>query len=86
VPSLVRRAIHDAALELRMPARTYPARVPLLRLDRIFVDTGVRPLSVQPHRSALAAVASDHLPLVMRFQAPMLAESQVASAPVQLIG
>jgi endonuclease/exonuclease/phosphatase family metal-dependent hydrolase len=86
VPSLVRRAIHDAALELRTPARTYPTRVPLLRLDRIFVDSGVRPLSIQPHRSALATVASDHLPLVMRFQAPVMPEPQVASAPVQLIG
>jgi endonuclease/exonuclease/phosphatase family metal-dependent hydrolase len=86
VPSLVRRAIHDAALELRTPARTYPTRVPLLRLDRIFVDSGVRPLSIQPHRSPLAVVASDHLPLVMRFEAPVQGEAQVASAPVQLIG
>ncbi len=86
VPSLVRRAIHDAALELRTPARTYPSRVPLLRLDRIFVDTGVRPLSIQPHRTPLATVTSDHLPLVMRFEAPVLPEDQAASAPVQLIG
>ncbi|MBN1209316.1 MAG: endonuclease/exonuclease/phosphatase family protein [Myxococcaceae bacterium] len=86
VPALVRRAIHDAALELRVPARTYPSRLPLLRLDRIFVDTGVRPLSVRPHRSSLASVASDHLPLVMRFEAPVLTEPMALSAPVQIIG
>lgn len=86
VPALVRRAIHDAALELRTPARTYPSRLPLLRLDRIFVDVGVRPLSIRPHRSPLAAVTSDHLPLVMRFEAPVLTEPMAASAPVQLIG
>lgn len=85
VPSLVRKAIHDAALELRTPARTYPTRLPLLRLDRIFVDVTVKPLSIYPHRSALSAVASDHLPLVMRFEAP-IATALSLSAPVELIG
>jgi len=86
VPALVRRAIHDAALELRAPARTYPSRLPLLRLDRIFVDMGVRPLTIRPHRSSLASLASDHLPLVMRFEAPIAIEPLAVSAPVQLIG
>lgn len=86
VPALVRRAIHDAALELGAPARTYPSRLPLLRLDRIFVDVGVRPLAIRPHRSSLASVASDHLPLVMRFEAPIATEPLAVSAPVQLIG
>ena len=86
VPALVRRAIHDAALELRAPARTYPSRLPLLRLDRIFVDMGVRPLTIRPHRSSLARLASDHLPLVMRFEAPIAIEPLAVSAPVQLIG
>jgi endonuclease/exonuclease/phosphatase family metal-dependent hydrolase len=86
VPALVRRAIQDAALELRSPARTYPTRLPLLRLDRIFVDAGVRPLTIRPHRTPLATVASDHLPLVLRFEAPVAAEDVTASAPVQLIG
>ncbi|NOJ81361.1 endonuclease/exonuclease/phosphatase family protein [Myxococcus xanthus] len=85
VPSLVRQAIHDAALELGAPARTYPTRLPLLRLDRIFVDAGVRPLSIHPHRTELSRVASDHLPLVLRFEAPVAVEPSV-SPPVQLIG
>jgi endonuclease/exonuclease/phosphatase family metal-dependent hydrolase len=86
VPALVRQAIHDAALELGAPARTYPSRLPLLRLDRIFVDAGVRPLTIHPHRSPLAAVASDHLPLVMNFESLVTPEPLAASAPVQLIG
>lgn len=71
VPSLVRKAINDAALLLRKTMRTYHSRMPLFRLDRIFVDSGVRPKDVFPHRSALTKLASDHLPLVMRFEAPI---------------
>ncbi|MFP2932539.1 endonuclease/exonuclease/phosphatase family protein, partial [Pyxidicoccus sp. 3LG] len=78
-------AIHDAALELRAPARTYPTRMPMLRLDRIYVDAGVRPVSIRPHRTNLSKVASDHLPLVFRFEAPIAVETPL-SPPVQLIG
>ena len=85
VPSLVRQAIHDAALELRAPARTYPTRMPMLRLDRIYVDAGVRPLDIHPHRTETSRVASDHLPLVLRFEAPISVEGP-HSLPVQLIG
>ncbi|HSP81764.1 MAG TPA: endonuclease/exonuclease/phosphatase family protein [Myxococcaceae bacterium] len=85
VPGLVRKAIHDAALELRTPARTYHSRFPVLRLDRIYVDSGVRPLSIAPYHTPLTALASDHLPLVLRFEAPIY-EKKPISAPVQLIG
>ena len=85
MPSLVRKAIHDAALELGAPARTYPTRLPLLRLDRIYVDVTVKPLEIHPHRTPLSVVASDHLPLVMRFEAP-IATAAPHSAPVELIG
>ncbi|MFZ5471996.1 MAG: endonuclease/exonuclease/phosphatase family protein [Myxococcota bacterium] len=70
VPALVRHSIHDAALRLGRLQRTYHSRLPFLRLDRIFVDDGVRPLNVWAHKSALASRASDHLPIVMRFEAP----------------
>lgn len=85
VPGLVRQAIHDVALELGSPVRTYHSRFPMLRLDRIYVDSGVRPLALSAHRTPLSAVASDHLPLVMRFEAPLEGQ-QPLSAPVQLIG
>lgn len=67
-PSLVRGAIEDAAQRLRNLGRTYPSRFPLFRLDRIYVDAGVEPAALQPHRSELSLKASDHLPLVMRFR------------------
>lgn len=43
--------------------RTFPARRPLLALDRIWVTPGGALRRVAAHRTALASVASDHLPL-----------------------
>ena len=43
--------------------RTYPARFPLFALDRIWVSPDTLLLSVKTHRSPLARMASDHLPL-----------------------
>jgi endonuclease/exonuclease/phosphatase family metal-dependent hydrolase len=85
VPALVRKAIHDAALMLKTPARTYHSKMPFFRLDRMYVDEGVRPLSIQPHRSPLAVKASDHLPLVMRFEAPVEVAPRT-TPPVELMG
>ncbi len=85
VPGLVRQAIHDVALELGSRVRTYHSRLPMLRLDRIYVDAGVKPLSLEAHRTPLSERASDHLPLVMRFEAPV-EERRPLSAPVELIG
>jgi endonuclease/exonuclease/phosphatase family metal-dependent hydrolase len=85
VAPLVRRALHDAGHLLGFSgARTYPSRFPLIRLDRAFVDTGVRPLELRAHRTALAALASDHLPLVLRLEAPV-PERLPTAAPVELL-
>ena len=43
---------------------TFPARLPLLRIDHIFASPGVRALDVWAPNGALARAASDHLPLV----------------------
>lgn len=49
----------------RTPApATFPSGWPLLALDRIWVEPYAALRTVVPHRSALAEVASDHLPLV----------------------
>lgn len=49
--------------------RTYPARRPLLRLDRILADPGRWDVErVWAHRSALASRASDHLPVCARMR------------------
>ena len=45
-------------------ARTYPARWPLLPLDRIWARPRSALCDVRAHDSALARRASDHLPLV----------------------
>ncbi len=68
VPPMVRNAIRDVAHVLHQGERTYPSRFPVLRLDRCFVDRGVAPQTLHAHRSARAQVASDHLPLVLRFR------------------
>ena len=43
--------------------RTFPARWPLFALDRVWVHPKGALLTVEAYRSALAAEASDHLPL-----------------------
>jgi endonuclease/exonuclease/phosphatase family metal-dependent hydrolase len=46
--------------------RSFPARFPLLALDRIWVRPRAALLGLGVHRSGLARVASDHLPVVAR--------------------
>jgi endonuclease/exonuclease/phosphatase family metal-dependent hydrolase len=84
VPSLVRGAIRDVAHVLHQAERTYPSRFPVLRLDRAFVDAGVEPLSLAAHRTPRAQVASDHLPLVMRFRT-VRAQQPAPQMPVQIV-
>jgi len=48
----------------RFPAeRSFPARWPLVALDRVWVRPRHALLALKAHRSALAQVASDHLPV-----------------------
>ncbi len=44
--------------------RTFPARLPVFALDRIWIRPRHRLVSVKAHASPLARMASDHLPLV----------------------
>jgi len=57
-----RRTLRARFGRLRAPA-TYPARWPLLALDRICATPGGALREVAAHRSPLAREASDHLPL-----------------------
>jgi len=61
---MVRNVLTDAAVEAGTKERSYPARFPYLRLDRIYVDAAWKVISCNVHRSPLARIASDHLPLV----------------------
>lgn len=59
----------DAPLELRRrPARTFPARLPMLRIDHVFCSPSVKIMDVETPRTSLVRRASDHLPLVMTFE------------------
>ena len=60
--------LRDAQLVLHKRARrTFPARMPMLRIDHIFCSRSVDVLGVEVPRSQLVRTASDHLPLVMDF-------------------
>jgi endonuclease/exonuclease/phosphatase family metal-dependent hydrolase len=61
--------LRDAQLGLHhRPRRTFPARMPMLRIDHIFCSQSVEVISIDVPRSRLARSASDHLPLVMEFR------------------
>ena len=47
---------------------TFPSRAPMIALDRIWTSPSVRLCGVRSHRSALARLASDHLPLVAELE------------------
>jgi endonuclease/exonuclease/phosphatase family metal-dependent hydrolase len=49
-------------------ARTYPGVLPLFHLDHIYYDPSLKLESVNVHRSRLALVASDHLPIIANFR------------------
>ena len=51
----------------RNHSRSYPAVLPLLRLDHIYFDPVLRLERFTRHRTRLSLVASDHLPLVADF-------------------
>lgn len=44
---------------------TFPARLPLLRIDHVFLRGPIEVLKVRVLRTPLARIASDHLPLVV---------------------
>lgn len=63
------RSLSDAAAGSGHAA-TFHSRFPLLRLDHIFFSGDITVRSIDPVRTALAAVASDHLPLVADLDIP----------------
>ena len=53
---------------VRRPRRTHPAMFPLFALDRIYWDVELQGEEFHVHRSRLARVSSDHLPVVARLR------------------
>ncbi len=62
----------DAQLSVARPAgrrvRTFPSRLPMLRIDHVFVSRSVEVIDVHAPSGPLARLASDHLPLVVDIQ------------------
>jgi endonuclease/exonuclease/phosphatase family metal-dependent hydrolase len=82
------RWLHRRFAATRTPA-TFPARGPVLKLDRIWAHPASALQSLRAHRSALARVASDHLPLVATYarvavsgeETPAMPRSMARSTP-----
>jgi endonuclease/exonuclease/phosphatase family metal-dependent hydrolase len=53
---------------MRRMRRTHPAMFPIFKLDRIYWDVELQGEEFHVHRSRLARVASDHLPVVARLR------------------
>jgi endonuclease/exonuclease/phosphatase family metal-dependent hydrolase len=72
--------LRDAQLALdgRAPRRTWLGRLPLARIDHVFVSEGIRVLSVDVPRTELTRRASDHLPLVVEMAVPPMTDGSVA--------
>jgi len=65
---VTRRLRREFRSPRRRMRRTHPAPFPLFKLDRIYWDTELEAEEIRAHRSRLARVASDHLPLVARLR------------------
>ena len=63
------RSLKDAQAEGGSGTRpTFPSRLPLLRLDHIFVSQGIRVARTDVVRNRLTRQASDHLPLIAEIE------------------
>jgi endonuclease/exonuclease/phosphatase family metal-dependent hydrolase len=56
----------------------------MLRLDRVFIDGGVKPIALTAHRSEATKVASDHLPLVLDFDT-VVEPTPTANFPARIV-
>ena len=75
--------LHDAFGHARS-VRSFPAPAPLLRLDRIWVKPAAALSGLRAHRSRLARLASDHLPVRAVVQMPdVTARAAAAGSPRQ---
>ncbi|HEY2049421.1 MAG TPA: endonuclease/exonuclease/phosphatase family protein [Caulobacteraceae bacterium] len=58
------RNAHEFSTHGPRRVATFPSRLPVMRIDHMFVSAGVRILGLRVGMSALSRTASDHLPLV----------------------
>jgi endonuclease/exonuclease/phosphatase family metal-dependent hydrolase len=74
---LLGRSLVDAAFPTLDFRATFPARFPMLRLDRLYCAGGLEVARYHVHRSPLARVASDHLPVVADYDVATSAVDEV---------
>jgi endonuclease/exonuclease/phosphatase family metal-dependent hydrolase len=78
--------LRDAQLVLHKRARrTFPARLPMLRIDHIFCSRSIDVLGVEVPRSPLVRTASDHLPVVMDFRILEHKRTRVSAATEKVL-
>jgi endonuclease/exonuclease/phosphatase family metal-dependent hydrolase len=73
------RWLHAKFAAVHTPS-TFPARRPMLKLDRIWAHPVSALQSLRAHSSALARVASDHLPLVATYDLAPATSSRTPAA------
>jgi endonuclease/exonuclease/phosphatase family metal-dependent hydrolase len=61
------RNAHDFESRGLRRVATFPSRLPMLRIDHVFVGPGVQITGLRAAATGLARLASDHLPLVADF-------------------
>ena len=67
---LLTRHLHDVqrGVKGKFPKGTWPAQLPLMRIDHLFVTHDLRVRSVTVPRTPLTRLASDHLPLLVSLE------------------
>lgn len=67
---LLTRNLHDVQRRVkgRIPRGTWPAQLPFMRIDHLFVTPNLKVRSVSIPRNTLTRVASDHLPLMVTLE------------------
>ena len=68
VGPITRQLRREFSSPMRRMRRTHPAMFPLFALDRIYWDVELEGQDFHVHRSRLARVASDHLPVIARLR------------------
>jgi endonuclease/exonuclease/phosphatase family metal-dependent hydrolase len=86
VPRWLRRQLVDCAVAAGDASPTFPARFPLLRLDRAFVDAAYEVVGAEVIRTPLARRASDHLPVVVELRLSPAARRPLAARPIDAAG
>jgi endonuclease/exonuclease/phosphatase family metal-dependent hydrolase len=69
VSRMLQHAFESVDIELHLKRkRTYPGVLPMMHLDHVYFDRELILQEFLLHRSRMALIASDHLPLMAEFR------------------